>query len=197
MVDAQTQRGPAVQPERVQAQPPPVSAPAKSPAEPAAVTLSNGKLTVKAQDSDLAAILRQIAQNSGMNIEGLGKTTRVFGDYGPGNPRDILTDLLSGSDYNFVMVGGSANSAPSKLVLSEKSGGPLPHAIAGPAAPDDSDSDDADQEPLGPGAIPHPSPQLTDDTDTETRTQRNLQRLQQMHDQMQQQQEQQEQNAPQ
>jgi hypothetical protein len=160
---------------------------------PATVNLTDGKLTVSAQNSDLTAILQQVARASGMSIEGLGKTTRVFGVYGPGNPRDVLTDLLDGSGYNFVMLGGGNGSAPAKLVLTEKPAGPPPPANASPADDEDtgdSDIDDADQEPLGPGAIPHPSPQFTDNTDPETRAQRNLERLQQMRQQMMQQQQQ-------
>jgi hypothetical protein len=159
--------------------------------EPATVALSNGQLTVTAKNSDLTAILQQIAHTSGMSIEGLGKSTRVFGVYGPGNPRDVLTSLLAGSGYNFVMLGGAVGNAPAKLVLSEKTAGPLPSARPASASADDNsdvDSDAADDEPLGPGAIPHPSPQLTDTTDPQTRSVRNLDRLQQMQDQMQQQQ---------
>lgn len=160
------------------------------------MTITNGELTVNAQNSDLADTLQQIARSSGMSIEGLGKSTRVFGDYGPADPRDVLTDLLAGSGYNFVMVGGSRSGTPTKLVLSEKSGSPLPRANAASAAADDSDGadNDADQEPLGPGAIAHPSPQMTDDTDPQTRAERNLQRLQQMRNQVMQQQQQQQEN---
>jgi len=158
---------------------------------PATVTLANGKLTVTAQNSDLTAILEQIARTSGMNIEGLGKSTRVFGVYGPGNPRDVLTDLLAGSGYNFVMLGGGNGSAPAKLVLTEKTAAPLPSANASSSRADDADNDADDEEPLGPGAIPHPSPQLMDSTDPETRAQQNLERLQQMHERMIEQQQQQ------
>jgi hypothetical protein len=175
---------------------PPASPPEAAP-EPATVTLSNGKLTITAKNSDLTAILQQVAHSSGMSIDGLGKSTRVFGVYGPGSPRDVLADLLDGSDYNFAMLGGGGGSAPAKLVLSEKTAGPLTSARPGAASDDDSsdaDSDAADDEPLGPGAIPHPSPQLTDTTDPQARSERNLDRLQQMHDQMQQQQQQQQAN---
>ena len=173
-------------------EPPPVTD-----AAPARVTLANGQLTVSAQNSDLTAILRQIANVSGMSIDGLGKTTRVFGTYGPGDPRDVLTDLLAGSGYNFVMLGGGTGSAPAKLVLTERSADPPPSASVAPASADDTsaaDNGDTEQEPLGPGAIPHPSPQFTDTTDPQTRAQQNLQRLQQMHDQMLQQQQQQQAN---
>jgi hypothetical protein len=201
LLTAHAQTTPAAPPAPSQAQPAPAPQPATPPpplvaaAAPATVALANGELTVNAQNSDLRAILQQIARASGMSIDGLSKTTRVFGVYGPGNPRDVLSDLLAGSDYNFVMLGGGNGSAPAKLVLTEKSAGPRPSANAAPAADDDpgdsGSDDDADQEPLGPGAIPHPSPQFTDTTDPQTRAQQNLQRLQQMHQQMLQQQQQQ------
>jgi hypothetical protein len=191
---------PADQPQ-VAATPAPAPAPAPTlappPAAPAKVTFADGQITVNAQNSDLSAILQQIGRTTGISIEGLGKSTRVFGVYGPASPRDVLTDLLAGSGYNFVLLGGGNGSAPAKLVLSEKTAGPLPSANGAPAAADDADSDDADQEPLGPGAIPHPSPQFTDDSDPQTRAQRNLERLQQMHEQMLQQQQQQQQANPQ
>jgi hypothetical protein len=179
------------------ASPAPVTAaPPETPPAPATIALANGQLTVSAKNSDLTAILHQVARLSGMSIEGLGKSTRVFGVYGPGSPRDVLTDLLTGADYNFVMVGGGPGGAPMKLVLSEKPTGPAPRASAAPGSEDDSDADDNDayQEPLGPGAIPHPSPQFTDNTDPQTRAQQNLERLEQMHERILEQEQQQQAN---
>jgi hypothetical protein len=200
LCSAQAQNSAALGSTHTQALPaPPASQTATPPStseaapSPATVNLADGKLTVSAQNSDLTAILQQVARTSGMSIEGLGKTTRVFGVYGPGNPRDVLTELLDGSGYNFVILGGGNGIAPAKLMLTEKPAGPPPPANASPADDEDtgdSDIDDADQEPLGPGAIPHPSPQFTDNTDPETRAQRNLERLQQMRQQMIQQQQQ-------
>jgi hypothetical protein len=192
---AHAQNAPASPSAHSQAQPA-LAAPAAAPtspsqaaAAPATVTLANGKLTVAARNSDLTAILQQVASSSGMSIEGLGKSMRVFGVYGPGDPRDVLTDLLTGSGYNFAMLGSGSNGAPLRLVLTEKT------AASGPAASpassddrDDADSEDADQQLLGPGAIPHPSPQFTDSTDPQARAERNLQRLQQERQQMEQQQ---------
>jgi hypothetical protein len=196
--DAQTSAPPSPLTSLPQTAPPARSAaPAATPAAnvepaPAKVTMASGKLTVTAQNSDLTAILQQISRASGMTIDGLGKTSRIFGVYGPGSPRDVLTDLLDGSGYNFEMLGGTNGSAPRKLVLTEKTAGPVPSPRATPVSldADDADSDDADQQTLGAGAIPHPSPQFTDNTDPETRAQQNLQRLQQMRQEMVQQQQQ-------
>lgn len=90
--------------------------------EPATVSLKNGVLTVKANNSDLAQILRNISEISGMTIDGLQTSDRIFGVYGPGNPSDVLTALLSGSRYNFVIVGDKSDGAPRKLLLTAKTG---------------------------------------------------------------------------
>jgi hypothetical protein len=160
-----------------------------APAAPATITLINGTLSVSARNSDLNSILQEIAHASGMTIDGLGKSTRVFGVYGPGNPRDVLTDLLAGSGYNFAMLGGGNGIAPARLVLTAQSAAPPKPAHAERADSSDSDdvdSDDADQD-LGPGAIVHPGPQAFDNSDSQTRAQRYLQRVEQMRQQMQQQ----------
>lgn len=125
--------------------------PADAPAKPATVSLESGRLTVTANNSDLGEILRKVASISGMKIDGLEKSARVFGAYGPGTPRDILADLLAGSDYNFMMVGNTVDGAPRHLLLTAKndSAPSLNPAGPGPAEPRDdpaepSDNDDGD-----------------------------------------------------
>ena len=62
----------------------------------AQIVFADGNLSIHADNSSLAAILHQVASNSGMKIEGLGSDERVFGNFGPGAPRDVLADLLVG-----------------------------------------------------------------------------------------------------
>lgn len=162
-------------------------------AAPARVTLNQGQLTVSANNSDLRSILTEVASSGGMTIEGLDKSSRVFGQYGPGAPRDVLTALLDDTGYNFVMLGGANGGVPRELVLTTR-GNSLPHPHAQAAAPDD-DANADDQEPLGPGAIPHPPPEPSDDP--QERAQQHLQNLQRMQDILQQRQEQQEQQQEQ
>src|ERR1700756_3740788 len=92
------------------------------PAERAKVDLNAGKLTVQAANSSLSDILRQVSKASGMKIEGLqaGKDQRVFGIYGPGTPRDVLSDLLNGSGYNVMMLGQMPSGVPRQLALSAR-----------------------------------------------------------------------------
>ena len=46
---------------------------------------------------------------------------RVFGKYGPGPACDVLSELLEGSGYNVLMIGGRDTSAPLKIILSVRS----------------------------------------------------------------------------
>jgi hypothetical protein len=158
-------------------------------AKPATVVLQEGKLKIDTDNSDLSEILRDVARVSGMTVDGNVKSIRIFGVYGPGIPGDVLTDLLAGSGYNFMMVGKLGDGAPRELLLSEKSGGP-PSAGARPRAvsSDDDDSNAPDDEP-GPGAVMNAPPPPSQDP--QERMQQNMQRLQQQREQMQQQQQQQ------
>lgn len=183
-----------VAPQQAQVTAPPL--PTNEPAQPATVRLDHGQLTVQANNSDLAEILSHVASVSGMDIEGLKQTTRVFGVYGPGSPRDVLADLLSGMGYNFVMVGDLSDGSPRELVLTQ-GGGPLPEptqARGNPMPPvDDQPADDQIQ--YGPGAIEHVPPNMQPgDQGNDQRQQENMQRLEQMRQQMQQQQQQQQDN---
>lgn len=94
------------------------------PAQPASVTLLHGKLLVKADNSSLIQILDALAKTSGMSISGLGQDQRVFGNYGPGNPRVILSNLLEGAGYNVVMAGVTQKGAPKQLVLTARGSAP-------------------------------------------------------------------------
>ena len=163
-------------------------------AAPAAVILKNRSLTVKAYNSDLSQILKNIADISGMTINGDAGSARVFGVYGPGKPSDVLANLLAGSGSNFMMTGDTSDGAPRELLILPQNGHPplvnTPSPTAAAAASDDgenSDVDAAEQDQPGPGAIVNVPP--AGSQDPQERTQQNLQRLEQMHEQQQKQQE--------
>jgi hypothetical protein len=175
---------------------------ASSPAQPSAtapspahVTLQSGTLTVEANNSDLSSILKDIAAASGMAIEGLDKSARVFGQYGPGTPRDVLTELLDGTGYNFVLLGGANGSVPRELVLTARSNTPLPAAAAAANSEDEDNSDEDDQESPGPGALVHVPPEVSDDP--QERAQQHLENLERMREILDQREQQQQDNPPQ
>ncbi len=154
--------------------------PSDAAARPATVNLKNGKLTIEANNSDLAQILQDIAGISGMKIDGLTRSTRIFGVYGPGNPSDVLSKLLAGSGYNFIMADNTGDGAPRELLLTaQSSSSPAPTSASPHASAETNTS---------------PSAALLGTEDPEARAERqqqNLRRLEQMHE------EQQQQNTPQ
>jgi hypothetical protein len=101
-------------------QPPAPILPLEQPAHPASITLSGGKLAVKADNSSLNEIVDQLGKSGGMSVSGLSQDQRVFGDYGPGDPRRILSQLLEGAGYNVLMLGVTQAGTPRQLVLSER-----------------------------------------------------------------------------
>ena len=127
----------------------PAAAPSllSAPPEPAKVSLASGKLSVKANNSSLSQILRQIAKAGGMRIDGLqtggNADPRVFGSYGPGAPRDVLSDLLNGTSYNVLMMGNTAAGIPREMALSLRGAAGVPNPAPRPSATaQDSESED-------------------------------------------------------
>jgi hypothetical protein len=114
------------------------------PATPATVTANNNELTVKADNSSLSQILHQVSSAMGMKLDGLGGDERVFGSFGPGDPREVLTALLDGTSYNVMMVGDLPNGAPRELLLSRRGAGG-----ATPPPPANANANNQNQPQLG------------------------------------------------
>ncbi len=135
----------------------------QQPAREAQIVFAGDTLSIHADNSSLAAILRQFAAKSGMQVEGLGGDERVFGTFGPGTPRDVLADLLNGTAYNLVLVGDLSNGAPRQLILTPtgRSGGggaAAPVADAPDLNPDEAVSNDQESADAPPPDVPPPSP---------------------------------------
>jgi hypothetical protein len=130
----------------------------QQPAQDAQIVFADGNLSIHADNSSLAAILHQVASNSGMKIEGLAGDERVFGNFGPGAPRDVLADLLAGTAYNQVLLGDLSNGAPRELILSPATRGgvstPSQAVQANANADDGNDADAADNAPPPPPPPP-------------------------------------------
>lgn len=94
------------------------------PAAPAQVSYQGGLLTISAQNSSLAEILRGVRKLTGASIEipqGSGANERVVVNLGPGAPRDVLAALLNGSAFNYVMLGSSSDpTALSSVILTAR-----------------------------------------------------------------------------
>jgi hypothetical protein len=153
---AHPHKGPAT----VKAQPPaaPVAAaPATPPAPevpkwpanekpvPATVTWDSQGLRIEAANSSLAQILQDVATATGTKVEGYDADQRVFGSYGPGPARDVLSQLLQGSGYNFVMIGEQGQGTLRQLVLSSRHAGPATPSDSKPTQASEEDADPDDQ----------------------------------------------------
>ena len=97
------------------------------PGQPSVVWDSHG-LRVEARNSSLQQILKDVAAATGIRVAGLGTDERVFGVYGPGRARDVLSQLLEGTGYNVIMIGEQGEGTPREIVLSAQPKGPPPPA---------------------------------------------------------------------
>jgi hypothetical protein len=127
----------------------------QQPAGEAQIVFIGDTLSIRANNSSLAAILHQVAGKSGMQIEGLSGDERVFGTFGPGAPRDVLADLLNGTAYNLVLLGDLSDGAPRQLILT-----PATHGGAATSPPPPTTTiDEAANEPE-PEVPPPPPPDV-------------------------------------
>jgi hypothetical protein len=116
-------------------------------------------------------------------VDGFEKDSRVFGVYGPGSPRDVISELLDGAGYNFLMVGSSDAGMPREIVLTTRGNAPLPNP-----QPSSVSQPDEDDEPVNPpaeqAAPPVQPPAMPPDQRQQPRTpQEMLQELQRLRQQ--------------
>ena len=79
--------------------------PADMPPKPPTVTCSGGQITITAENSTLAAVLNAIRDCTGAEIvvpEDAARQ-RLFAELGPGPVRAVVADLLSSTDFNYVI----------------------------------------------------------------------------------------------
>jgi hypothetical protein len=89
------------------------------------VTFDGGLLQVRADNSSLNVILRDVSRATGMVIKGGVADQRVFGDYGPAAPEAVLETLLDGTGVN-IFLQESADGTPAQLNLTPRTGGVTP-----------------------------------------------------------------------
>lgn len=121
---------PAPTPEPTPTPMPSPPTPEQMPARPPQVAFKNGQLTIVAQNSTLADILRAVRLQTGAAIEvPPNATERVFTKLGPGPARDVLASLLNGSHFNYVMLGAPDDpSVIQHVILTSKAGEGSPAA---------------------------------------------------------------------
>src|SRR4029077_18027029 len=90
------------------------------------VSFQGGQLTVQAHNSTLADVLREIRQQIGTDFDVPSNAIeRVVADIGPGPARDVLTELLNGTHFNYVIVGSLTDpTAVQNVLLTPRTTGP-------------------------------------------------------------------------
>lgn len=117
--------------------------PVNDPPARAAVVWDSHGLRIQAANSSLQQILDEVSTETGAKVEGFGKDERIFGTYGPGDPRDVLAQLLDGTAYNLLMIGGQSASAPLQVVLTARTA-----AVPEPPVTHTEPADDYDNAPV-------------------------------------------------
>ena len=132
------------------------------PAGPARITLNTGSLAVDANNSSLSQILKDLGA-TGMSVDGFEKDTRVFGVYGPGQPSEVIAELLDGAGYNFMMVGETDAGTPREVILTARSDAPI--SAPQPVSPQQQEEEEEPppppqqmEEPLQPRTPPGTTP---------------------------------------
>jgi len=107
-----------------------------------------------------------VSVRTGANVDAPPYLTgeRVAVHIGPGTPRDVLSDLLSGSHFDYILLGADGDpNAVRSIILTPNQKSPAATAVAQvqpvrpvPTEQEDTD-DDADDEPAQP-APPQPVP---------------------------------------
>jgi len=134
------------------------------------VTYEDGQLSIVAHNCTLADVLRAVKKQLGADLDvPPNATERVVADLGPGTPRQVITDLLNGTHFNYVIVGSATDpTAVESLALTPKTGATetasaappnrpsepgrvfqpgMPPAVQGATPPADAASDDDNTEP--------------------------------------------------
>jgi len=137
----------------------PISTPLPSkPAPRLNVNFQNGRLTIWANKATLAEVLSEIHRQTGAEIPipADAGQDQVIANLGPAPARDVLTALLNGSRFNFILVGSDRDATQLKsVILSTRGEGASQPAIEIPATP----VEQSDPEPPPPPQEMPPPPE--------------------------------------
>jgi hypothetical protein len=115
--------------------PPPPLPPEKQPPTPPKVSFQDGLLTIESTNSRLGDILSSVRNKAGIQFEGMDSgVERVAAKLGPAPPDEVLSTLLQGSRFDYVILGHSGDPHSVERVLLSARGGAAP-AMGGNAAP--------------------------------------------------------------
>jgi hypothetical protein len=140
--------------------PPPVPDwPVNDKPNPASVVWDATGLRINASNASLQQILSEVSTETGTKVEGMGADLRVYGNYGPGQARDVISQLLQGSGYNVLLAGDIGHGAPREIVLSprqSRSPSAAPNSMNRPQPDGDEDISEQPEEQPQPQAPVQP-----------------------------------------
>ena len=109
----------APEPPAPQAPPAPLTLEQSPPTAPQ-VAYNNAQLTIITQNATLSQVLRSVQSLTGASVEmpSGASSERVAGQFGPGQPREVLNSLLNGSKFNYIILGVAGDpGAVQKVIL--------------------------------------------------------------------------------
>jgi hypothetical protein len=156
------------QPVEVTQPPPPPPTPEQMPAVQPRVSYQNGLLSIDAPNSSMTDVLNAVKRQTGANIEVPAGASgdRIVARLGPGKPKDVLASLLSGSRFNFIILGPPQNpDAVQRVILTRRQNGSTgsapaqqsmnPQVVPAPSSDDDAEAPE-EIEPDTPEEAPQP-----------------------------------------
>lgn len=114
------------------------------------VGYADGKLMVKADRASLAEILNEVRRQTGANISmpPAASQEQVVGSFGPAAPRDVLSSILNGSQFNFIILGAENDASRLQSVtLTARGEGESQPAIYNPVVVENPVATSANQAP--------------------------------------------------
>ena len=162
----------APEPEPVVQQAPPAPPSPQRPYEmapvPPQVTYDGGQLTISAPNSTLADILSAVRVRVGTKVEFPSNASqeRVAIQLGPGNPRAVLTQLLQGSPFDYILLGSEQdpNAVTELMLMRREAGGTTTTAATGnipnqaPPQPEPADEESENEPNPAPMPMARPTP---------------------------------------
>jgi hypothetical protein len=172
---------------------------------PPNVTMEGGMLTIDAPNSTLSDVLRGVHKATGAAIEGASPSERVAVRLGPGKPEQVISALLRGTPYDYVILGASGRpDVVTRVLLTQSAGGSMPDSpvatrspevvrpqpaddiIQREPTPEETQPNEGEAEQAQPQVQPQPSPQAQPDQNQPKTPEQLFKELQQLEQQKQQ-----------
>jgi hypothetical protein len=97
---------------------------------PPSVTMEGGMLTIDAPNSTLSDVLSGVRKATGAAIEGASPSERVAVRLGPGKPEQVISALLRGTPYDYVILGATGKpDVVTRVLLTQSAGESMPGSV--------------------------------------------------------------------